>query len=405
VAQQDTAGAIYANAQNAIQNSASNQPPVAPSNDPWYYALHPDQAVNYANSLGNYVQNQSNANYAQGGVGSAGQYFAADAGISGVFGGAHSYPIYTANAPSGGMNAMQTDRAAATMLGLGTAAMPTRQMTAAQALGSQANGATIDPTQQAQFRQQQMGLAQQLQAQANGTGPSVAGAQLQQSTEQNLQAALAQAASTRGGNLGAAQYQLANARANITQQAGMQLAQQRMQEQINAQSMLGGVLDQGRTSDIGLALNQAQLGQQNNQFNAQLGQQNSQFNAGQLQSASAANLQAGIAQDQFKQQQLADLLKAGYSMDQAMYQMQVQQSQFNAGLVAQQYAAANGLSIQSAGQAMQLGGALAGAAGQAIGGGVNGLAQAGKGVAQTTGNTAANTAAGAGQFLSDVEEV
>lgn len=385
--------------------------------------MTPGQAIAAVNSLSNQVQSQNDQNYSANGIGAAGQVLTADAGIAGFFGGSHQYPIYTANGAS--QTAMQGDRAAINGLSSGVANMPTRQMTAAQAAGTQAagtsaQGATIDQQQQAQFRQQQMGLAQMLQAQANGTGPSVAGSQLQQSTEQNLQAALAQAASTRGGNLGAAQYQLANARANITQQAGMQLAQQRMQEQMNAQGMLGNVLEQGRGADIGLASQQAQLGQQNNQFNANLGQQNNQFNAnlGQQnnqynatnqQNAGAANLQAGIAQDQFRQQQLAQLLGMGYSMDQAMAQMTQQSNQYNAGLIAQQYGAANGLSLQAAGQGMQMGGAMLGAMGQVgAGAAINGVGAAGGGAAaaaapsilQTGGAVAASNGAalaGAGE--------
>lgn len=229
-------------------------------------------------------------------------------------------------------------------------AMPTRQMQNARSIGS-----VIDQSQQAQFRNQQLTLGQQLMDQANGNGPSVAGSQLQQSTEQNLQAAMAQAASAHGGNLGATQYALSNARANIQQQAAMGLAQTRIQEQMAARSQLGDVLNSGRTSDIGLATNQAQLGQQNNQFNA-----------GQIQTANNANLQAGINQDQFKQDQKAKLLQLGYSEDQANVMLGLQQDQYTSSQLNAGEAARHGVALQQQGQGIQLGGALAAAGATAL---------------------------------------
>jgi hypothetical protein len=214
------------------------------------------------------------------------------------------------------------------------------------------DGVSIDQQQQAAFRNRQMQLSDALMAQANGQGPSVAGSQLQQSTEQNLQAALAQAASTRGGNLGAVQYQLGNARANIQQQAAQQLAQTRIQEQMAARAQLGDVLNSGRSGDINLATNQAQLGQQNNQFNASLG-------------ADQRNTQNAMA---------AQLMAMGYSLDQANYLSTVQQGQFANTSLAQQIGASQGVSVQNAGQGIQLGGALIGAAGSLAAGGAGGLA-------------------------------
>lgn len=236
--------------------------------------------------------------------------------------------------------------------------MPIRQMDSASAGAAlQSNGTLIDPSQQAQFRDQQLSLGQSLMAQANGQGPSVAGSQLQQSTEMNLQAALAQAASQRGGNLGAAQYALGNARANIQQQAAQQLAQTRIQEQMAARSQLGDVLNAGRGADIGLATNQAQLGQQNNQFNAGAVNQQNQFNAGLQQNTNATNLQSGAQQDQAKQQLIQQYLAMGLNYDQANYQAQIQQNQFNAGAYNQAVAASHGVGIQNSANSTQLAGA------------------------------------------------
>lgn len=209
---------------------------------------------------------------------------------------------------------------------------------------SMSQGSHIDQSQQAQFRQQQLALGNALMAQANGQGPSLAGSQLQQSTDQNLQAALAQAASARGGNLGAAQYQLGNARANIQQQAAQQLAQTRIQEQMAARQQLGDLLNQGRGADIGLAATQAQLSQQNNQFNAGQSQQ----------------------MEQFRQHTLNQLLAMGMSYDQASAQADLQARQFAAGLFNQGQLGAQGISTANNAQTMQLIGGGIGAAGSLL---------------------------------------
>lgn len=221
-------------------------------------------------------------------------------------------------------------------------AMPVRQMDA-----STANG--VDPNQA--FRDQQLQLGNALMAQANGQGPSVAGSQLQQSTDMNLQAALAQAASSRGGNLGAAQYQLGNARANIQQQAAQGLAQTRIQEQMAARSQLGQVLDQGRGADI---------------TTAGMAQQNNQFNAGQMQSAAGSNLSAGVLQDSNKADQIQKLIAMGYTMDQANVMLGVQQGQFNSQQLNTGEAARHGVAIQQGNQTMQTLGAVGAAAGTVL---------------------------------------
>ncbi len=267
-------------------------------------------------------------------------------GIAGLFGEQRDYPIYVPTAYGDSTyagNRQQVNDMIAGISGRPSIGSPEAAL---------AGGFNQDP--QAQFRNQQLALGNALMAQANGQGPSVAGSQLQQSTEMNLQAALAQAASSRGGNLGAAQYQLGNARANIQQQAAMQLAQARIQEQMAARAQLGQVLESGRGQDLGVG----QMVQQNNQFNATQQQQAGQFGA-QFQAEQQAQ------RDQTVQQ----LMAMGYSLDQANYMATIQQQQFGVGSVAQQIAAANGVSVQNAAQGVQLGGALIGAAGAAATGG------------------------------------
>lgn len=120
------------------------------------------------------------------------------------------------------------------------------------------NAAQIDQTQEAQFRAQQQAFATQLQNQINGVGPSLAGLQYQQASDANIAQQMA-VANSGGGAL--ARRTAANNVATLGQQAALGSAQTRIQEEQNAQSQLGNVLNAGRTSDIGLAENQAQLTQ------------------------------------------------------------------------------------------------------------------------------------------------
>jgi hypothetical protein len=124
------------------------------------------------------------------------------------------------------------------------------------------NAAMIDPTQQAQFRNQQMALAQMLEAQSMGQGPSLANQQLKMGTDRNLAQAMAMAGSMRGGNTAAGLRNVQNQTSMINQQASQQAALQRMQEQMSAREQLAGVLSSGRGLDINLASNQAGLNQQ-----------------------------------------------------------------------------------------------------------------------------------------------
>lgn len=294
-------------------------------------------------------------------------------GFAGFFGQQKDYPIYVPGMYGDSTYAGNRNEVNAALAGAQNrpdiAVAPS-----AVAAGAMANGGVIDQNPQEQFRNQQMQLGNALMQQANGQGPSLAGAQLQQSTEQNLQAALAQAASARGGNLGAAQYAIGNARANIQQQAAQGLAQTRIQEQMAARSQLGDVLNSGRGADIGLALNQAQLGQQNNQFNAGQTQQNNQFNATQQQQNNQFG--AGLSLDQQKQKDatVQSLMAMGYSLDQANYLSTIQQGQFGVNSIASQIGGANGISVQNASQGIQLGGAAIGAIGAAASSGASYLA-------------------------------
>lgn len=280
-------------------------------------------------------------------------------GISGFLGGKDNYPLVTTSVQNDPNYQANRDMLAAAAAAAGS--RPNVQL-GPMATAGVVNAAAANQDPQAQFRAQQLQLGNALMQQANGQGPSVAGSQLQQSTEQNLQAALAQAASSRGGNLGAAQYALGNARASIQQQAAQGLAQARIQEQMAARSQLGDVLNSGRGADLSVA----NMGQQNNQFNASLGTNNNQFNASQANAGTLQQGQMDLQSQQQRDQMVQYYRSQGMSLDQANYQAQLQQAQYNQGSLAQQIAAASGVGIQNSAQGAQMGGAAIGALGTVL---------------------------------------
>jgi len=127
----------------------------------------------------------------------------------------------------------------------------------------QVQAAQIATGPQDQFRNAQLGLVSQLQQQASGQGPSLADMQLRQGADRNLANAIAMQASQRGGMAGGlAMRNIAQQRADIGQNLAAQSGMQRLQEQQQAQQMLGGISGGARGQDIGLATSQAELGQQ-----------------------------------------------------------------------------------------------------------------------------------------------
>ena len=132
-----------------------------------------------------------------------------------------------------------------------------------------------------QFRSGQLDLISQLQAQSRGEGPSVA-EKNRQLAQQDLLASQTAALATGGSRLGAR-----GAAQNVqrgTQGLAGQAQLGRLQEQLQAQSQLGGVLGQGRAAEIqasqfnasainNRALNQALLESQRRQFNVSAGLQ------------------------------------------------------------------------------------------------------------------------------------
>lgn len=171
------------------------------------------------------------------------------------------------------------------------------------------DAANINKAPQEQFRNQEMSLASALQAQAAGQGPSLAQSQLQQGTDRNIAQALAMQASMRGQTAGQGLRNIAQQTSQLNSQAARDSAALRMQEQMNAQQQLAGVLGQGRSADIGLATSQAGLTQQaglanmdaKNQANLQQGQLNQGVQLANVQSqnqTNAANLQSVLNNNQ-----------------------------------------------------------------------------------------------------------
>ncbi len=104
----------------------------------------------------------------------------------------------------------------------------------------------VDPA----FRQYQLGLAQQLQQQANGQGPSIAQLQLQQATDRTLSQSLGQIRAATGANAGLSARTAALAGAQQLGATGNASGQLRLQEQMQAQQLLGQIAGQGRQGDL-----------------------------------------------------------------------------------------------------------------------------------------------------------
>jgi hypothetical protein len=166
-------------------------------------------------------------------------------------------------------------------------------MQAAQmAAGPQFNSAQLDPSQQAQFRQGELGLASSLQDTIAGRNTSVAQLQQQQAfAQQQAQQMGLAAAMGRGGNTALAMRTAAGNMGQLGAQQAAASAIQRAQETAMAQGQLGNVLGQGRGADIGLAGQNAQLAQQGGMLNNQNQWGMNQYNAGNVQSGNALNAQ------------------------------------------------------------------------------------------------------------------
>lgn len=133
---------------------------------------------------------------------------------------------------------------------------------------------TINLNDAAQGRDIQMDLIQKLQAQARGEGPSIAQAQLQQATDQNVANTMALAASGRGAGAGGVAYNAQNQGAAARQKMAGDSGMLRLQEQMQAQNMLADVSGQMRGQDLsqqGLTLQQTAMNDELVKFYTQAG--------------------------------------------------------------------------------------------------------------------------------------
>lgn len=211
----------------------------------------------------------------------------------------------------------------------------------------QMSGAQLDAAQANEVRARQLGLADSLALSAAGGGPSAARAALTAGSDQAMADAMSVARSGRG-SPGMALKQALMAQGKIGAQTANAAAQIGAQEQQAARVQLADVLNASRGQDLGAATTNAQLAQQ----------------------TSAANMQAAIDQQKQKDAMISGLMAQGFSLDQAQRQFELQQSQFNAELLARQAAADKGIAMQSS----AAGGQMVGQAAQAIGTAIAGAA-------------------------------
>jgi hypothetical protein len=168
---------------------------------------------------------------------------------------------------------------------------------AAQTSAAQAQFGGIDQGQAAARQQAQQGQLANMQMQAaQGGGPSLAEGQIGRAVGQSIAAQQAMAASGRG-NAGTAQRIAAQQAGQIQAQGAAAAGQQRIQEQQAAQAQLGQTLATARGQNLDMATQGAQMGLQNQQYNAA--------------ARNAANLSNQQAQNQFA------LAQAGYGQEAA----------------------------------------------------------------------------------------
>jgi hypothetical protein len=285
------------------------------------------QMAAIANNIGKAVEHDQAR---RGGVEAADAVTGAG-GIAGFFGAKDTTTHFTAGMQQDTTTA--ANKAKLDALAASVAARPDAQM----------QGAQLDATQSNEVRARQMSAADALALSAAGKGPSAAQSALTAGSDQAMADAMAIAKSGRG-NPGVALKQALAAQGKIGQQTANQAAGIAAQEQNAARALQVEALGGMRGQDLGAATTNATLAQQ----------------------TGAANLQASVDQQKHRDAMVADLMKTGMSLDQAQRQYELQQSQFNADLLARQSAADKGVAMQGA----QTGGQVVGATIGAIGAGI-----------------------------------
>lgn len=105
------------------------------------------------------------------------------------------------------------------------------------------------PAQNSFFRNNQSELIKRLEAQSRGEGPSLAAQQLQAAQDRGMKQGAGLAASTAGPNAALGQFQALNVAGANQAQASQDAAMARIQEQYNAQNLLGLTVHGARQQD------------------------------------------------------------------------------------------------------------------------------------------------------------
>ena len=180
----------------------------------------------------------------------------------------------------------------------------------------------IDPSQQAQFRQYQLDQANRLNAIASGQQMGAGEMATRRAAQQAYAQQVGMANMQRGGGAPYAGLQAARNQVAIQGNAAGQAQQAALNDQAAANAQLTNALGQGRTADIGLATQQAQMNQAQQLANAdmqlrQMGlddqtrlaylQQLAQMNATELTGQNAA----AVANQQMNNQLMGAGISAG----------------------------------------------------------------------------------------------
>ncbi len=158
------------------------------------------------------------------------------------------------------------------------------------------SAATIDPTQQAQFRQHQLDLARRLAGIESGDVMGAGQLGAQRATQRALASQHALARMGRGANAANAARSAARNLVDVGQQGMATQAQAALSDQAAARGVLSGLLSSGRGQDIGLATAGANLQQQMNLANLSAENQRIFKQAGLDQATSMANMQSKLTQ-------------------------------------------------------------------------------------------------------------
>lgn len=214
-------------------------------------------------------------------------------------------------------------------------------------------GAALDGSQQAQFRQGQQTQINSLMAQAMGNQQGAGELAAQRQGQRAIANQQAMAAAARGGSGQLAQLGAARNAMDIGGAVAGQAQQAALQDRQNAQQMLGQALGQARQQDIGLASENANLSQQMNLANLSAQNQAIFQQAGLNNATSLANMQAKLQQMGMNDQAAIAYLQQLTGMNSTELQGRMAQESATMG----QQGIAGGL--------LQAGGQIAGAAAMA----------------------------------------